>query len=268
MNLLELARTAARVFVEHAYPRDAPEVAQAKIEQLGGMEREQDLIDWAQLEKEGDKHFLRLGNSRYPHMKLAFVLEGGRPVFYVDAHDSHFIVSPTTPGYEKLLELRDFNKQLKHSIESSLDRAGVPVFGRQKQPIVHHKICLGMTVLAIDDEPQILDMLYIIVASLGAHLWRAKSAAEGRAAIAKNGPPDVILCDIMMREESGYDFVAWLKKQEIDTPVYYLTGLNREQVEEEGVLDVLQKPFSAKSVMSILKKHYQPKPPQDQRAAG
>jgi len=258
MNLLELARKAAQAYLRHAYPDTPPEAARDKVQKLGSLTTESALFDLPELEKEGGRYFLRLGNVRYPHMKLAFTLDGGQPQFYVDAHDAHFNLPPNTPGFDKLLELREYNRGLKQTIENDWDRHGVPVFGRAKQQLLHHKICQGMRVLAIDDEPQILDMLYIIVASLGAKLYRAESAAEAREAIARHGAPHVILCDIMMREESGYEFVAWLKQQRLNAPVYYLTGLSLDQVDREGVEGVLQKPFSAKSVMSILKKHYKP----------
>ena len=98
-----------------------------------------------------------------------------------------------------------------------------------------------------------LDMLGIIVTSLGAEFIRALSAEEAREIIADKGLPDLIFCDIMMPGESGYDFVHWLKGRYPDATVYFITGISQDDIDKIEIAKVLQKPFSAKAVMKIMK---------------
>ena len=57
----------------------------------------------------------------------------------------------------------------------------------------------------------------------------------------------------MMPGESGEVFVAWLKEAHPEVPVYFITGLSQEDIGKIQIAEVLQKPFSAKSVMRIMK---------------
>lgn len=253
MNFLQMVQLATRLYLKHAYPDGLSSSTREKVEELGRLTSEKEIFDWDGFEREGSRYNLRLGNTDYPHMKLVFTMEGGKPVFYVDAHDSHFKLPPGLPGYEKLVALRERNKKLKKTIESEWLSAGLPIFGRTPGPIQIRKICKGLRVLAIDDEPQILDMLSIIVTSMGAEMIRALRVSDARRVIENDGLPDLIFCDIMMPEESGYDFVHWLHDQDYEIPTYFITGLNLAKIDTEGVTAVLQKPFTAKSVMNIVK---------------
>ncbi|CAM2006996.1 response regulator [Acanthopleuribacter pedis] len=257
MNLNQMVQLATQVFLKHAYPKGVPSAIQEMSDSLASLATKDELLAWSRLEKENGRYHLRLGNHAYPHMKLAFLIDQdqGHPVFYVDAHDSHFNLPPNVPGHEKLLALRKFNKELKKEIEAALIRENLHVFGEKPQreiKTVHR--CVGMKVLAIDDEDQILDMLSIIVKSMGADFIRATSVEEGRRMIRGRGIPDLIFCDIMMPKESGFDFVAWLRKEGYSVPTYFITGLNLEKIDRDRVTAVLQKPFTAKSVMNIMKK--------------
>lgn len=255
MNLNQMVQLATQVFLKHAYPKGVPSVIQDMSNTLATLDAEEELLQWSRLEKENERYHLRLGNHAYPHMKLAFLLDNNHPVFYVDAHDSHFNLPPNVPGHEKLIALRKFNSDLKKEIENALIAAGLTTFARnQPTQVKTGNRCAGMTVLAIDDEDQILDMLSIIVKSMGAEFIRATSVEEGRRMIRARKTPDLIFCDIMMPKESGFDFVNWLRKEGFAIPTYFITGLNIEKIDRDRVTAVLQKPFTAKSVMNIMKK--------------
>lgn len=262
MNLLQSVKLATQLFLKKAYTEAAPTPILEKVEALQELREEDELISWAHLEREGNRYSFRLGNSGYPHMKLVFMLENHRPVFYVDAHDSHFNLPVGVPGYEKLMALRQTNKELKQTIEGAWAAANLPIFGQavnMASAAGIKKVCKGMTVLAIDDEAQILEMLGLIITNLGADFQSAQSAEAGRSIIREQGLPDLIFCDIMMPRESGYDFVNWLKSQSYVVPVYFITGYALNQVYKDGYAEVLQKPFSAKAVMSIMKNAFKRK---------
>jgi len=253
MNLLQSVKLATQIYLKKAYENGPPAGVSEKVDALENLKVDAKFLAWGVLEREGNRYSFRLGNLGYPHMKLVFLLENDRPVFYVDAHDSHFNLPAGVPGYDKLMTLRQSNKQMKQRIEAAMAAANLPIFGRMPSVGKLKKICAGMTVLAIDDEVQILEMLGLIVTNLGAVFLSAQSAEEGRGLIASKGLPDLIFCDIMMPKESGYDFVAWLKKKKIVIPVFFITGYALNQVYKDGYAEVLQKPFSARSVMQIMK---------------
>ncbi len=254
MNLLQQLQLATQSYLSHAYPEGMPSKIRDVVNNLQNIRDDQDLLNWDGFEKEKTRYNLRLGNHRYPHMKLVFILEGKSPVFYVDAHDSHFSLPPDVPGYDQLLKLRDANRKMKKVIEAAWAAEQLPIFGHQTATIKFKKICDGMQVLAIDDEVQILEMLGVIITSLGATFYRAQSAQEARKIIVERQVPDLVFCDIMMPGESGYDFVDWFKEIYEQVPVYFITGLAQEDIQKIKIADVLQKPFSAKEVMRIVKK--------------
>ena len=254
MNLLQLVKHAAAIYLKHAYPDGAPEPPMKMVEAIQAFADESAMLAWREFEKEDQRYAIRLGNHKYPHMKMIFLAEKDHPSFYVDAHDNHFDLPPGVPGYEKLLAIRTQNKALKKVIEKDWAGDKIPIFGTHTSPIELRRDCEGLTVLAVDDEVQILDMLRLIVSSLGGTLHTAQSAVEARAVLAKFGVPHLILCDIMMPEESGYDFVNWLKEQDHHVPVYFITGYALDQVKRDDYAQILQKPFTAKAIMKIMKK--------------
>lgn len=257
MSLLALVKQAVEIYCKHAYPDGAPGGPADMARMLASFEDLPALLAYKDFEVEENRYALRLGNSYYPHMKMVFLSEKP-PNFYVDAHDNHFDLPPGVPGFDKLQEMRKRNKTLKKTIEADWIAASVPVFGQAgpaSLPGISQN-CKGLKILAVDDESQILDMLKLIVGALGAEFDGVKSAQEAREVIEAKGPPTLIFCDIMMPNESGYDFMTWLKDQGLDhIPFYFITGYALDQVVRTGHdAEVLQKPFTAKAIMKIMKK--------------
>ena len=259
MNLLQQTQIAAEIYLKFAYPKGPPKKVLKQIKEFRELQSDEALLVWPAIEKEETRYCFRMGNQNYPHMKLTFSLEDSHPIFYVDVHDSHFSLPPGVPGYDKLQALRKSNKKLKQDIEAAWAAEKLPIFGQQSREFKdENRNCAGMKVLAVDDEIQILDMLKIIVTSLGGEFLRAESAAQARDLIKdRKNLPHLIFCDIMMPEESGYEFASWLKKEEYGVPIFFITGLTVEKLDEKldiiNLAKVLQKPFSAKSVIEIMK---------------
>lgn len=189
-------------------------------------------------------------------MKLVFKDLNGGTCFLVDAHDTHFTLPTHVPGSEKLIAVREANAAIKNRVEAAWSAAGLPVFCYLK-PVVKkmNGQFQGARVLAIDDESKILDLLGIILQNLGCTFDRAESVSRARELIDAHPDHDLILCDIMMPVESGYDFVAWYHDRDQDTPIYYVTGLGEEHINRKGVVDVIQKPFSVKDIVNLLEHH-------------
>ena len=74
-----------------------------------------------------DCYAIRLGNERYPHMKLAlYRQEGDDYRLVVQPHDRHFEVESTNPDAPRAEELKGYNKRLKEEIEARWRQADLP----------------------------------------------------------------------------------------------------------------------------------------------
>jgi CheY-like chemotaxis protein len=255
MDLLRQLERACDAYLSVAYPGPIPERIETLRAELRALPDEKALKGWLHLERENGRYLIRLGQEKYPHMKLAFQLDGGCATFFVDTHDRHFDVPAHLPGADRLKEMRLFNVELKDRIELALVQAGLPTFGHQTPSVCPEEGAggQGIRVLIVDDELKILDLMALILGKLGACVRRATRVSEARALVG-SFKPELIFCDIMMPEESGYALLAWLEGQQLKIPVYFVTGLALEQVDRKGVVDVIQKPFSVQNLARALER--------------
>ena len=76
------------------------------------------------------RYYIRLGNTFYPHMKLAIELppNGNQFMYRVDTHDRHCCPAAGNPEYDEFRELMAKNQKLAGEIEAAWDTAGLPTF--------------------------------------------------------------------------------------------------------------------------------------------
>ena len=117
----------------------------------------------------------------------------------------------------------------------------------------------GKTViLCIDDDPDILSFLRIVLESEGYVMAEAPSAEDGLRAY-KEKQPDLIIVDLMMEEvDAGTNFVRELRALGNKAPILMLssTGDNLAMAvdtTELGLAGVLQKPVSKDRLISLIK---------------
>lgn len=85
---------------------------------------------------------LRLGNARYPHMKLQIQPWDGEHGFLlsVNSHDQVLSLDPKSPDAPTFRALQAENLRIKEAIESAWDEAGLPTFNRYlRDYIASHK---------------------------------------------------------------------------------------------------------------------------------
>lgn len=117
---------------------------------------------------------------------------------------------------------------------------------------------MSATVLVVEDEPQIQELLAVNLEHSGHKVLRAASAEEADAAIRK-ALPDVVVLDWMLPGESGVAFARRLRADERtrDLPILILTARAMEQDKisglEAGADDYLTKPFSPKELAARIK---------------
>ena len=104
-------------------------------------------------------------------------------------------------------------------------------------------------ILAIDDEPDVLEFLKLVLDKSGYAVVTAPNGTEGliRAHVEQ---PNLILLDIMMEEMDGWETLRLLKIDEksCDIPVVVLSARTEPKDKiralQEGAVDYITKPFS------------------------
>ena len=117
---------------------------------------------------------------------------------------------------------------------------------------------MSATVLVVEDEPQILELVAVNLEHLGHKVLRATTAEEAEAAI-RAALPDVVVLDWMLPGESGLSFARRLRSEERtrELPILMLTARAMEQDKisglEAGADDFVTKPFSPKELAARIK---------------
>ena len=114
------------------------------------------------------------------------------------------------------------------------------------------------TVLVIDDEPEITDIIKAFLSNAGYKVEVENSPTEGLEK-AKKLKPDLVLLDIMMPVMDGYEVCSRIKKdpQLADTPVLFLTGKDAKDDSgmsfQSGGDLFIKKPFSCERLLNMVK---------------
>ncbi len=102
-------------------------------------------------------------------------------------------------------------------------------------------------ILVIDDEKVILDSVVKLCSAEGWQVDAAIDVAEALKKIDRN-QYHLFVCDIMMPEIDGFEFLDILKEKSIKTPVVITTGYstveNAVKSLNQGAIDFLPKPFT------------------------
>jgi CheY-like chemotaxis protein/two-component sensor histidine kinase len=97
---------------------------------------------------------------------------------------------------------------------------------------IDHPSLEGITVLAVDDEADARSLLRRVLEECGARVLLAESAAEGLAIVLR-ARPDMIVSDIGMPGEDGYEFIRQVRKLKPEeggrTPAAALTAFARAE---------------------------------------
>ncbi|HDZ36962.1 MAG TPA: phosphate regulon transcriptional regulatory protein PhoB [Marinobacter sp.] len=116
----------------------------------------------------------------------------------------------------------------------------------------------GKTVLIVDDEPAIREMIAVALEMADYECLEAADALEAHALIIDR-QPDIILLDWMLPGTSGIELARRLKKEETTAgiPIIMLTAKVEEDNKirglEVGADDYITKPFSPRELVARLK---------------
>ena len=118
----------------------------------------------------------------------------------------------------------------------------------------------NLTVLAIDDDPDILNLVGYLLKKKN---YNVVTAGSGKKAldILDKLKPDIILLDVMMKDMSGYEVCRQIQER-CDLsfiPVIFLTSLSSENDKSKafslGAVDFLTKPVARELLYTVVEKH-------------
>lgn len=116
----------------------------------------------------------------------------------------------------------------------------------------------GKTVLIVDDEPDLRDLLALGFSDFGCKTIEANSGTEGFEVV-KSQHVDVVLSDVRMPGGSGIDLLdsiqEWKAGQKTHPLVFFMTGyadINEAQAIEKGASGLFHKPFRIDNIIEFV----------------
>ena len=145
---LDVLRRAVDLYMALAYPGvEPPPVVRDRLKWSPAADA-LTLINGNPFEKAGQNktsgapiYALRLGNVRYPHMKLQIQPWPNRAGFMlsVNTHDQTLTVDPNAAGLAEFREVQAENQRLKEAIEQAWDEAELPTFLRYLREYIERR---------------------------------------------------------------------------------------------------------------------------------
>jgi DNA-binding NtrC family response regulator len=114
-----------------------------------------------------------------------------------------------------------------------------------------------LNVLAIDNESVVRKSVERVCGSEGIAVETASSAQEGLERL-RTQHYGVVLCDLMMDGQDGFEFLAEVERRGIRTPVVITTGSctdeNAIRALRSGAIDVLPTPFTPDELIAAVRR--------------
>lgn len=257
-------RRAIRIYLDLAWPEGGPP-ARFDLEGLAGCETLADLF--ARFDKPDEeegprsaRHALRLGNARYPFMKLVVweYLVHHEYFFSVDTHDD-LAITPDMPDYEGWVELRRANRLLKESIETAWNDAGLPTH-EDLRTLMEGIAQLergeekAQRILLVDDE---VDVARGLAAVLRARGYQVETAFDGAVVLDRleRAPrPDLLVLDYSMPELDGREVIRRMRAdaRHAEIPVLLATARSFELGELPPLTGFLRKPYPRELLFKMI----------------
>jgi two-component system response regulator PilR (NtrC family) len=112
------------------------------------------------------------------------------------------------------------------------------------------------TVLLVDDEPDILELLELAMLRMGLEVRLASNVSDARHHLDKNGI-DLCLTDMRMPDGDGLELVRYISTQNLDVPIAVITAHgnaeNAVAALKAGAFDYLSKPVALDQLRALVK---------------
>ena len=116
------------------------------------------------------------------------------------------------------------------------------------------------TVLVVDDDPDLLQSLRVLLEAYDYTVMMAPNAAAAIAAVSER-QPDLVLTDIYMPDADGFELINSLREHHVMVPVVAMSGGGRvggydnlSVATHLGAAAVIDKPFSNASLIETIER--------------
>jgi DNA-binding NtrC family response regulator len=116
------------------------------------------------------------------------------------------------------------------------------------------------TILVVDDDPDLLQSLRVLLESYDYQVIMAPNAAAAIAAVTEQ-TPDLVLTDIYMPDADGFELINALRQRNVTVPVVAMSGGGRVGSYDNlsiathlGAAAVIDKPFSNTSLIDTIER--------------
>jgi CheY-like chemotaxis protein len=117
---------------------------------------------------------------------------------------------------------------------------------------------MAATILVVDDDASIRDLLRMHLSAAGYEVHVAQDAIAAGYIVLRS-PPDLIISDINMPHMDGFEFIAALKADTTlpQIPVIFLTSYDEgdDRGKALGAVGYLTKPVRADKLLQLVAKH-------------
>jgi DNA-binding response OmpR family regulator len=113
-------------------------------------------------------------------------------------------------------------------------------------------------ILYVDDDPDYLEVMRVLLESGGYEMAQASSGEEG-VEVYKQRRPDLVIVDLMMEEvDSGTAFVKELRLLGNQAPIYMLSSVGESMSLSAdhvalGLAGIFQKPIDRATLLGVIK---------------
>lgn len=112
------------------------------------------------------------------------------------------------------------------------------------------------TVLIVEDEFAIADLLEMVLTDEGHHVLTAANGRQGLACLAEGPPPDLVISDIMMPILDGVGLLKAMREAEAqrDIPCVIMSSMPEANVRERinGYTAFVRKPFQLAAMVQLV----------------
>jgi DNA-binding NtrC family response regulator len=111
----------------------------------------------------------------------------------------------------------------------------------------------GATIVVVDDEPDVRDLMVEIVASQGHRVLTAASTDEALAVVERSGPVDLVIADVFIPGAPIRELRDQLRRLRPGVRILYVSGHDDTEIVRQtgaSAAALLRKPFSVSMFLS------------------
>ncbi len=115
-----------------------------------------------------------------------------------------------------------------------------------------------ITVLLVDDDPGLLEIFKEGLEDLSFNVVTALNGVEAKS-ILSHTKFDCVITDISMPEMNGVELVTYIRGENTELPIYFITGYmdySREVLNSFSPKAVIFKPFDIEEASLLIKNHF------------